>query len=65
MATEDDKVWVNTLMEKKLVEKLDEMVAENGSDRAKFVRLLISNEYENRKKVRRFMAKMREKGVIQ
>ncbi len=65
MATEDDKVWVNTLLEKNLVEKLDEMVAENGSDRAKFVRLLISNEYEKRKKVRRFMAKMREKGVIQ
>lgn len=64
MATEDNKVWVNTLVEKDLAEKLDEMVKENGSDRAKFIRLLIENEYEDRKKVRKFMAKMREKGVI-
>jgi hypothetical protein len=42
--TEKDKVWVSALVEKDLVKILDRMVVENGSDRAKFVRLLIEQE---------------------
>jgi len=64
MATEDNKVWVNTLMEKELADKLDEMVTEYGSSRAQLVRLLILNEYDNRKQVKGFLSAMRKKGVI-
>lgn len=49
--TENDKVWVNTLMDKEQAEKLDEMVKDNGSTRAAFVRLLIDREYAERKRV--------------
>ena len=42
--TEKDKAWVGVLMEKDLVKKLDQMVEENGSDRAKFIRLLVQQE---------------------
>lgn len=42
--TENKQVWVNTLVEKELVKILDRMVVENGSDRAKFIRLLIHQE---------------------
>jgi len=49
--TENDKVWVNTLMDKEQAEKLDEMVKENGSTRAAFVRLLIEQEYAERKRI--------------
>ena len=47
--TEDNKVWINTLAEKELADKLDEMVKENGSTRAAFIRLLIEREYQERK----------------
>ena len=50
MATEDNKIWVNTLMDKEDVKKLDEMVKDNGSTRAAFIRLLIDREYEERKR---------------
>lgn len=50
MADTEKNVWVNTLVEKELADKLDEMVAENGSTRAAFVRLLIKREYEERER---------------
>jgi metal-responsive CopG/Arc/MetJ family transcriptional regulator len=50
MADTENNVWVNTLMTKELADKLDEMVAENGSTRAAFVRLLIEREYAERKR---------------
>jgi len=49
--TEDNKVWLNTLAEKELADKLDEMVKDNGSTRAAFIRLLIEREYEERKRL--------------
>ena len=49
--TENDKVWVNTLMEKDLANKLDEMVAEYGSTRAAFIRLLIDREHKEHKRI--------------
>lgn len=58
------KKWVNVHMDPELVDKLDEMVRESGSDRAKLVRLLISNEYQNRQNVRKFLATMKKKKVI-
>lgn len=60
METENEKVWVNTLMEKDLADKLDEMVAENGSSRAQLVRLLILNEYANRKQVKKLLERARK-----
>jgi metal-responsive CopG/Arc/MetJ family transcriptional regulator len=51
MADTENNVWVNTLMTKELADKLDEMVAENGSTRAAFVRLLIEREYVERKRL--------------
>jgi metal-responsive CopG/Arc/MetJ family transcriptional regulator len=49
MADTEKNVWVNTLMEKELADKLDEMVKDNGSTRAAFIRLLIEREYAERK----------------
>jgi len=63
MDTDKQGTWVNTLLDKDETQKLDEMVAENGSDRAKFVRLLISQEYERRKQVKAQIAKMQKRGV--
>ena len=48
--TDNSKIWVNTLMDKEDVKKLDEMVEENGSTRAAFVRLLIDREYDERQR---------------
>ena len=42
----EDKVFVNTLMEPELVEKLDEMVNDHGSSRAQFIRLLVRQKYD-------------------
>jgi metal-responsive CopG/Arc/MetJ family transcriptional regulator len=42
----EEKIFVNTLMEPDLVEKLDEMVKENESSRAQFIRLLVRQKYE-------------------
>lgn len=42
------KQWVHVVAEAELVKRLDKMVAENGSDRSKFVRLLIRQEWERR-----------------
>ena len=53
--TDNNKVWVNTLMEKDDVEKLDAMVKENGSTRAAFIRLLIDREYEERKRMKKIL----------
>lgn len=61
--TENNKVWVNTLMEKEDVAKLDEMVAENGSTRAAFVRLLIDREYEERKHTKKLLSKVKREKV--
>lgn len=54
----EDKVWVNTLMDKEIANKLDEMVAANGSTRAAFVRLLIEREYEQRKRTKKLLEKV-------
>ena len=51
MADTEKNVWVNTLVEKELADQLDEMVEENGSTRAAFVRLLIKREYVERKRL--------------
>lgn len=51
MADTEKNVWVNTLMDKELADKLDEMVTENGSTRAAFIRLLIDQEYKERKRI--------------
>lgn len=40
--------WVNTPVNDELLKKLDEMVMDDFSDRAKFVRKLISQEWERR-----------------
>lgn len=61
--TDKQGTWVNTLLDKEEIQKLDEMVAENGSDRAKFVRLLINQEHERRKQVKTQIAKMQKKGI--
>jgi metal-responsive CopG/Arc/MetJ family transcriptional regulator len=39
--TEKDKVWVNTLVEKELVEEFDEVVKDLDTDRAKLIRNLM------------------------
>jgi predicted GIY-YIG superfamily endonuclease len=39
-----EKIWVNVLLSHEETEMLDEMVAENGSTRAAFVRLLIEKQ---------------------
>ena len=45
---EEKEVWVNTKMLEGLLEKLDEMVREDDSDRSKFIRNLIREEYDRR-----------------
>ena len=45
-------VWVNTPMDKDLVRKLDEMVAENGATRSGLIRWLVEKEYSKRKEVK-------------
>lgn len=47
---DEPKIFVNTLMEPELVEKLDSMVRQNGSDRAKLIRWLVEKEWEDRKR---------------
>ena len=44
-------------------EKLEIMVKENGSDNAKFIRLLINQEWERREQVKRTIAEMKKRGV--
>lgn len=61
--TDNNKVWVNTLMEKEDVGKLDEMVKENGSTRAAFIRLLIDREYEQRKHMKKLLTKVKGEKV--
>ncbi len=39
--TEKDKVWINTLVEKELVEEFDEVVKVLDTDRAKLIRNLM------------------------
>ena len=46
-----------------LLEKLEIMVKENGSDNAKFVRLLIEQEWDRRQAVKRTIRRMQDKGV--
>lgn len=46
--TEKNKVWVSALVEKELGVLLDRMVAEDDSDRSKFVRNLIRQEATRR-----------------
>ena len=65
MADTENKVWVNTLMEKDAVEKLDEMVKDNGSTRAAFIRLLVDREYEQRKRMKKILTKVSRKQVMQ
>ncbi len=48
MADTEKNVWVNTLLEKDLADKLDQMVEEQGTDRAKFIRWLIQKEWDDR-----------------
>lgn len=49
MANEEEKVQVNAgLMPVELVEQLDTMVEEDESDRSKFIRKLIRNEWQRR-----------------
>lgn len=65
MADTENKVWVNTLMEKDAVEKLDEMVKDNGSTRAAFIRLLVDREYEQRKRMKKILTKVSRKQAVQ
>jgi metal-responsive CopG/Arc/MetJ family transcriptional regulator len=46
--TEKNKVWVHVLVEKDLAKDLDGMVAEDDSDRSKFIRNLIRQEKARR-----------------
>lgn len=62
--TDNSKVWVNTLMEKDDVGKLDEMVKENGSTRAAFIRLLINKEWENRKHMKDLLETVKKKQKV-
>lgn len=62
--TDKQGTWANTLLSKEEVQLLDEMVVENGSDRAKFIRLLIKQEYERRQQVKKTMDKLRAKGLL-
>ena len=43
---------MNTLADKDLARKLDEMVAENASTKAGFIRWLVEKEYSKRKEVK-------------
>ncbi len=52
MADTEKNVWVNTLLDKEQAEKLDAMVVQNGSDRAKFIRWLIEKEWEDRQHIK-------------
>jgi hypothetical protein len=61
--TDKQGTWVNTLMDQTDVEKLDIMVAENGSDRAKFIRLLVQQEWERRRQVKTQITKLQKKGL--
>lgn len=65
MSTEDNKIWVNTLMEKEDVKKLDEMVKDNGSTRAAFIRLLVDREYEQRKHMKKLLTKVKGEKVTE
>lgn len=64
MATEENKIWVNTLMEKDDVEKLDAMVKENGSTRAAFIRLLIEREHEERKRLKKILTTVKKPKTV-
>lgn len=48
--TTEKNVWVNTLVDEELAKKLDIMVKQQGSDRAKFIRWLIEKEWEDRQR---------------
>jgi len=48
--TEKNKVWIHLLMEKELAESLDRMVADDDSDRSKFIRKLVREEVARRTK---------------
>jgi hypothetical protein len=59
MAEETKKIWVNTQMDEETLSKLDEMVTENGSTRAAFVRLLVDNEYKSRQAMKKVLARVK------
>lgn len=46
--TEKNKVWIHLLMEKDLAAELDRMVADDDSDRSKFIRNLVRQEATRR-----------------
>lgn len=43
---EENRTFVNTPMDEDLLKKLDEMVEQNESTRAQFIRLLIRQKWE-------------------
>lgn len=61
--TDKQGTWVNTFCDSEETTMLDELVAENGSDRAKMVRLLIRQEHERRVQVKATIIKLQKKGV--
>ena len=48
---DEEQVFVNIKMPEELAEKLDEMVEEDESDRSKFIRKLIRQEYSRRQQL--------------
>jgi metal-responsive CopG/Arc/MetJ family transcriptional regulator len=53
--TENNKVWINTLVEKELVEEFDQVVKDLDTDRAKLIRNLMRdavNIHKRAEKVR-------------
>lgn len=58
---EEEKKFVNTLMDADLVEKLDEMVEDHGSTRAQFIRLLVRQKYDEFSHVKKISSKVMPK----
>lgn len=48
---DEEQVWLHAKMPTELQEKLDEMVLEDDSDRSKFIRQLIRQEYARRQQL--------------
>ena len=49
----NERIFVNTPMDPELIKKLDEMVRENESSRAQFIRLLVRKQYNEFAKIRK------------
>ena len=45
---EEEIIYVNVKMPENLIDALDEMVRDDDSDRSKFIRQLVRQEYERR-----------------